>query len=323
MNERLHVTELVRQFEENFGHTAGIAVMRHGELVYERYFNGHGKMDSFHIFSVTKSVTSLLIGIAMDKGYIKSADQKVLDFFPEYAVKRGEKTIGQVTLKNLLTMTAPYKYKSEPYTKVYGSEDWVKAGLDLLGGKRPIGDFLYSTVGTQILSGVLEQATGMPMISFAAEHLFTPLGIATPAPITFANKEEHLAFYRKRSATGWVTDPKGCPAAGWGLCLRPRDMANIGQMVLNQGIWDGKQLVSPSWVRESTREHSRWGELSYGYLWWILGGNTPGSFAAMGDGGNIIYVNQKEETVVAIACHFKPRAKNMMELIEQQILSLF
>ena len=68
MNERLHDTELVRQIEENFGHTAGIAVMRHGELVYERYFNGHGKMDSFHIFSVTKSVTSLLIGIAMDKG---------------------------------------------------------------------------------------------------------------------------------------------------------------------------------------------------------------------------------------------------------------
>ncbi|MBU5234170.1 hypothetical protein KQI01_03270, partial [Vibrio cholerae] len=79
-------------------------------------------------------VISVLIGIAIDKGYIKNIEQKVLEFFPDYTVKRGEKTIQNITIKNLMTMTAPYKYKSEPYTKIYTSDDWVKATLDLLGG---------------------------------------------------------------------------------------------------------------------------------------------------------------------------------------------
>lgn len=94
---------------------------------------------------------ALLTGIAMDKGYIQSVEQKVLKFFPEYTVKRGEKTIYDVTIRHLLTMTAPYKYKSEPWTKVCTSDDWTKAALDLLGGRSGItGEFKYSTLGIQI-----------------------------------------------------------------------------------------------------------------------------------------------------------------------------
>lgn len=87
-----------------------------------------------------------MIGIAIDKGYIKSLDQKVLDFFPDYTVKRGEKTIQKVSLKDLLTMTAPYKYKYAPYTKYFTSDNWVKTALDLLGGRGKIGDFRYTPV---------------------------------------------------------------------------------------------------------------------------------------------------------------------------------
>lgn len=324
--------ELIGQIEKNYGNTTGLAVQKGGELVYEKYFDGHTECDKVHTFSVTKSITSILIGMAVDQGSIGSLEQKVLDFFPDYVTKRGEKTIQQVTLKHMLTMTAPYKYKSEPYTKVYGSDDWVKAGLDLLGGKKEIGEFLYSTVGTQILSGVLQNTTGMPMLEFANQNLFEPLGIDKPLPVTFANKEEHMAFYRKKSSSGWVVDPKGVPAAGWGLSLSPRDMLKIGQLALNLGNWDGKQLVSSEWIKESTREHVRWGDLSYGYLWWLIdsdgsgngGGNSPangnGSFAAMGDSGNIIYVNPAEQVVVAITCSFKPRAGHMIGLIEQYLL---
>ena len=104
--------------------------------------------------SVTKGVMALLAGIAVDKGFIKSVDEKVIDFFPDYQVKKGEKTIYDVTLKHLLTMTAPYKGKSEPWKKVCTSDDWTKAALDFLGGRNGItGEFRYATLGIQILAG--------------------------------------------------------------------------------------------------------------------------------------------------------------------------
>lgn len=130
-----------------------IVAIKDNEIVYSDTWNNYKEKDNVHIASVTKSVMSILIGIAIDKGLIKSVNQKVLEFFPEYVLKRGEKTIQGVTLYHLLTMTAPYKYKSEPWTKVCTSEDWTKSVLDLLGGRNGItGEFKYSTLGIHILS---------------------------------------------------------------------------------------------------------------------------------------------------------------------------
>jgi len=312
--------ELIREIESEYSNTTGLVVQKNGKIIYEKYFQGYNETDTIHVFSVTKSITSILIGMAIDQRYIKRVDQKVLEFFPDYIIKRREKTIQNITLRDILTMTAPYKYKSEPYTKVYGSDDWTKAGLDLLGGKGTIGDFKYSTVGAQILSGVLKNAVGMSVLEFAAKNLFVPLGVSVPAPKTFADKEEHLAFFKEKYVSGWITDPKGVQTAGWGLTLCPRDMAKIGQLYLNKGVWNDKQLVSSTWVKESTKEHTRWDEYPYGYLWWNLEHDGNGAYAALGDSGNTIYVNPKEQAVVAIACHFKPRAKLMIELIENYIL---
>lgn len=312
--------ELVREIETEYSNTAGLAVLKNGKLIYEKYFDKHKETDTIHICSVTKSIISILIGMAVDQGYIRSVDQKVLEFFPDYSIKRGEKTLQNITLKNLLTMTAPYKYKSEPYTKVYGSKDWTKAALDLLGGNGDVGVFKYTTVGTQILSGILQNAAGRSVLEFAAESLFIPLDISAPAQTIIANKEEHLAFLMDRSVSGWVVDPKGVPTAGWGLTLSTRDMAKIGQLYLNQGAWSGRQIVSASWIQESTKEHTRWNEFPYGYLWWNLDSDGSGAFAALGDSGNTIYVNLKEQVVIAVACHFKPRAKDRIELINQYIL---
>lgn len=100
-----------------------ISAMKNGKIVYTETWNNYKQDDSVHIASVTKSITSILVGIAIDKGYIKNVNQKVLEFFPEYIVKKGEKTIKEVTINHLLTMTAPYKYKSEPWTKVCSSDD--------------------------------------------------------------------------------------------------------------------------------------------------------------------------------------------------------
>src|SRR5574344_524604 len=130
--------------EKEYGHIAGVIVQRDNEIVFENYYNGYNQNDTIHVASVTKSIISALIGIAIDKGLITGAEQNILDFFHGYEFKRGEKTIRKITIKDLLTMTAPYKYKHEPYTKVYSSDDWTKAALDLIGGKGEIGVFKYS-----------------------------------------------------------------------------------------------------------------------------------------------------------------------------------
>ena len=107
---------------------AGIVVSKDGKVNYEKYFNNCTPQSRIHVYSVTKSILSLLIGIAMDKGYIKDVNQKILDFFPEYNVTKNEAVIQNITLKNLLTMTAPYKYRDNvPYTEYFTSSDWVKS----------------------------------------------------------------------------------------------------------------------------------------------------------------------------------------------------
>ena len=313
---------LEKVIKEEYRNIAGIVVMNSGNLIYENYFNGYRKDDTIHVASVTKSIISGLIGIAIDKGYIKNVNQKVLDFFSDYDIKRGEKTIQRITIKHLLTMTAPYKYKSEPYTKVYSSEDWTKAALDLLGGKGIIGEFKYSTVGTHILSGVLARATGDTVRDFAIKNLFNPLEIQMPPNKMIKNKEEYLSFLKDKYVRGWVVDFKGVNTAGWGLTLKPRDMAKFGQLYLNKGKWNGTQIISTKWIEDSTNESSRFGELSYGYLWWIIRDNLCSGYAALGDGGNVIYVCPEKELVVAIASSFKTRTKDRIELIKKYILPL-
>ena len=258
---------LEKIINSSYNNTAGIIVLKNGKTLYENYFNEYTAANAVHVASVTKSIFSALIGIAIKNGYIKSIDQKVLDFFPDYTINRGEKTIQSVTIKNMLTMTAPYKYKLEPYEKFFASDNWIKAALDLLGGKGQGGQFRYSAiVGTHILSGILVKATGQSVFDFATENLFSPLEIHVGHNVVLHNKEEQLAFFQDKNVSGWVADPQGVNTAGWGLTLTPMDMAKIGQLYLDGGIWNDKQIIPEWWIDESTKEHSRWGKLSYGYL---------------------------------------------------------
>jgi CubicO group peptidase (beta-lactamase class C family) len=220
-------------------------------------------------------------------------------------------------------MTAPYKYELEPYQEFFASENWVNAALDVLGGDKPIGEFMYSPiVGTHILSGILAKAAGSSILAFATEHLFSPLGIQVPHNVVLRNEEEHHAVMNDRNTTGWVVDPQGINTASWGLFLTSGDMAKIGQLYADGGVWKGKQLVPAEWIEESTREHSRWGELSYGYLWWMIDKNEH-SYAALGDGGNVIYVNGKKKLVVSIASLFVPEVKDRIAFIMEHVEPLF
>lgn len=302
------------------GSITGMVVLHNGQRVYEGYFNGFTQRDAIHVFSVTKSVVSTLIGIALGRGLIQSVEQRVLDFFPDYTLKRGEKILPKATLENLLTMTAPYKYKHAPYTRYFTSEDWVAASLDLLGGKGTLGEFRYAPlIGPDILTGILQKATGRSPLAFANEALFSPLGIKAAERITFQGKDDQMAWYAQpKHANGWVADPQGVNTAGWGLCLTPMDMAKLGQLYLNGGLWENRQIVPAAWIAESTREHSRWNELAYGYLWWVID-PKEGSYAALGDGGNAIYVNPEKSLTVVVAARFKPRAKDRVDWIRRVV----
>ena len=318
------IAEMEAIVAADYSNMAGMVIMKDGKAVYEKYFCGCTEADRIHVFSVTKSILSILIGIALDKGYIHSVDQKVLEFYPEYTVKKGEKTIQNVTIKDMLTMTAPYKYKSNPYTKYFTSMDWVKFSLDVVGGKGQIGEFRYAPiVGPDILSGILERAAGQSVFEFAKEYLFAPLGITVEKTITFHSKEEQMAFYKATDISCWVAGPTGVNTAGWGLTLSPMDMAKIGQLFLNGGMWNGNRIVSEKWVSDSTSEQSRWKQrdLPYGYLWWI--DEQDNGYAAMGDGGNIIYVSPDKNMVVASTSLFYPRAKDRIEFIKKYVEPIF
>ena len=317
--------EQIKRMEEaiaaDYTNMVGMVIVKDREKVYENYYNGCTAESRIHVFSVTKSIVSVLIGIAIDKGLIKSIDDKVLDYFPDYIVKKGEKTLPEIRIKDILTMTVPYKYKFNPYTKYFTSMDWVKFSLDKMGGKGVIGEFRYAPIiGPDVLSGILVKATRQSVLDFAKENLFEPLDINIEKNITFHSKEEQMEFYKSTDMNGWVADPQGVNTAGWGLTISPVDMAKIGKLFLNKGKWNGEQIVSEKWVEESTTEHSRWKKMNlpYGYLWWIGG---TGGYAAMGDGGNIIYVNPEKNLVVAITSLFYPRAKDRIEFIEKYILT--
>ena len=318
------IVEMETAIAADYSNIVGMVVLKDGKTAYENYFGGCVRENRIHVFSVTKSIVSILFGIAMDKGYLDSIDRKVLEFYPEYVIKRGEKTIQHVTIQDMLTMTAPYKYKSTPYTKYFTSPDWVKFSLDVLGGKGQIGAFRYAPlIGPDILTGILAKVTGQSVLNFARENLFAPLGITVEQNITFHSKEELMAFYKATDMSVWAADPNGVNTGGWGLTLSPMDMAKIGELIRNGGIYDGTRIVSEKWVRESTSEQSRWTErdLPYGYLWWGL--EQEHGCAAVGDGGNVIYVSPDKNMVVAIASRFQPRVKDRIEFIRKYVEPIF
>jgi len=318
MNQEIN-SSLTSIIENDYSNVAGLMVYSQERIIYKQCFGEYTYDQSIHVASVTKSVISMLMGIAIQNGQIQSVEQKVLDFFPNYIPKRGEKTLQHIKIKHLLSMNAPYKFKYEPYTKVYSSEDWTQATLDLLGGKAKIGEFKYTTVGIQILSGILAQCVGSSLIEYAEQYLFQPLGINTPENVNILNKDAHFAFIKQRNTRGWVVDPNNINTAGWGLAISLNDMLKLGQLYLNEGLWQGKQIIDPNWIKQSSTMQSKYGELEYGYLWWLVK-DGGGSYAAIGDGGNIIYICPKSKTVIVIASHFMPRAKDRIELIHSHIL---
>jgi len=314
--EQLSVLEA--KIKSDYSNINGIVVVRNGSIAYEQYFNDYGPNDLHHVASVTKSIISALIGIAIDAGFIKHVDQKVLDFFPDYVPDDAAANLQkrEITIRHLLTMTAPYAFEDwhEPLDQLCKSSDWVKYTLDSLGHQGNVGDFKYSNAGAHLLSAIITRCTGKSAREFANERLFKPIGMKEIPDYEMKSFgfEDLFGVHVK----GWVEDPNHISTGGWGLTLNPRDMARFGYLYLNRGLWDNHQIISETWIDVSTTMNSN----HYGYLWWLRNEDGVFAYSALGDGGNVICCMQEKDLVVAIASEFIMHPSDRWTLIKECII---
>jgi len=294
----------------------GMVIVRNGSVVFGKYANGYGPQDTHHVASVTKSIMSALIGIAIDSGYIQHADQKVLDFFPEYGQEAADRQVQDITIRHLLTMTAPYPFEDwhEPLDQLCMQSDWIKYTLDMLGEGGTPGEFKYSTAGAHLLSAIITRSTGQSARAFANEHLFEPIGMKEIPDYDMGSFGFDELF--GKDVRGWVKDPSGHSTGGWGLTMSPRDMARFGFLYLNRGVWDSQPIISEEWIEQSTAMNSN----HYGYMWWLREEEGLSTFSAIGDGGNIICCIPDQDMVVAIVSAFSVNPKDRWTLIKEHVI---
>ncbi len=278
------LVELLSYYRENTTNIHSMLIIRNGNIGLDACFYPFTPGGTVHdVASVTKSITSVLIGIAIDQGFIESVEQPLLSFFPERAIANLDANKEKITLENLLTMTSGFTCGYQPgekeHNEMFSSEDWVQFVLDLPMARGPGQEYAYCSGNSHLLSAILTKATGMSMLDFAQKHLFTPLGI---------------------NEVIWPPDPQGI-TRGWGdLHLHPRDLAKIGYLYLNNGLWEGKQLLSAAWVERSTQTRVdravktntfiRPGR-DYGYAWHLVSeGPFSGMYYAAGRGGQSLSV---------------------------------
>jgi CubicO group peptidase (beta-lactamase class C family) len=249
-----------------------ISIIRNGYMVLDAYFYPFSKGQKHIIHSCTKSIMSALIGIAIDKGYIKNVDQTIVDFFLDRKISNLNKHKKSITLENLLTMASglecrdSWRYGYVGLGEMMNSDDWAQYVLDLPTAEPPGERFEYCNGVSYLLSVIIQKTTNMRTLEFAKKNLFGPLGITD---------------------VRWQTSPQGIDI-GWGrMWLKPHDMAKIGWLYLNKGRWADKQIVPAMWVKESTRAHIDATDAHYGYQWWV---DSNGYYAAVGAKGQGIFV---------------------------------
>jgi CubicO group peptidase (beta-lactamase class C family) len=284
-----------------------VLVVRSGKLLFERYFSGPDEVNNRKVEniafdlgtlhdmkSVSKSVASLAVGIAIDRGLIRSVDEPIFSFFPELSDLRSPEK-DRLLLSHALTMSLGLKWVEATPSNNYDNDEVrmqmapdpcrYVLGLPVAG---PAGqEFFYNTGALTLISAIVRKATGRPLDEFARQTLFEPLGI---------------------TASEWKR-VRGDSDAGGGLRLRPRDMAKIGQLVLAGGRWNGRQVVSRAWIETSTAPKLKaTDDQSYGYLWWLgrarLNGREFHWVGALGRGGQAIRVVSDLDLAVVVTAGY-------------------
>lgn len=270
-----------------------LAIIRNGVWVAGAYKEGIQAEIPQDMKSVTKSVTSALVGIALAEGKLKSPEQRLAAFFPEL---ESDPVKSKIRLKHLLSMTSGLAWKNhneQSSNEMMHAPDWVQYILDHPGQYEPGEEFNYSNGDAHLLSAVLEKVTGESMFSYAKSRLFEPLGITN---------------------VNWSNDHQGLTIGAWALALTLQDMAKIGQLYLGEGQWEGKEIIPRSWIRTSLvkrifMNYSNGTQGSYGYFWWsktLAPGLVRGSrkpidiFYASGSGGRRIFTIPDLNLVVVL-----------------------
>lgn len=264
-----------------------VVIIRHGSLVFEQYYSDYSQVYTPTLkhthFSATKSFTSALIGIAIDKGYINSVDQRVLDFFPDISISNNDSRKEAITLHHLLSMTTGMEWND--LIDIWGmvvANDSVEYVLSKPMAANPGAEYNYNTGASQLLSAIIQKTTGLSTLEFALKYLFKPLGI-------------------EESDVIWMAGSDGINFGGIGLFLTPRNMAKFGQLYLNNGTWNSNQIISKDWIMISSQDHieglPRTGinnPSGYGYQFWLIGD----AYTALGYGGQMIQIYPTYDLII-------------------------
>lgn len=265
----------------SIGPINSIVISKQGEIVGEQYFRGMNANRTHNIKSASKSILSLLIGIAIEKGYIQGLDQPISDYFPEYFEANPDSVKASITIADLLTMRAGLESTSgSSYGRWVTSPNWVNHVLNRPLTGTPGIDRIYSTGTTHLLSVILTKASGMSTLAFSNRYLFSPLNI---------------------QIGGWDRDPQGFYLGGNNMALKPRDMIKIGQLMMDVGYYNGESIVSADWIiRSVIPVTGRLRDVNYGYLWFRRMAGNYQMVYAWGNGGQFIFIIPEIQSVIVV-----------------------
>jgi len=272
----------IAESAEELGPISSLVIFQNGEILEEQYFGRMNANRTHNIKSASKSILSILVGIAIEEGYLEGVDQQIGEFFPDYFASNPDSAKMAITIGNLLTMRSGLASTSRgSYGRWVISDNWIEYKLDQPLTGRPGIDRNYSTGNTHLLSVILTRATGMSTRAFANRYLFNPMDI---------------------ELGGWDRDPQGFYLGGNNMALRPRDMVKVGKLMMDMGEFEGKQLISPDWIVESVTPVTgrRPGVINYGYLWFRRQSAGLEMVYAYGNGGQYILIVPEIEAVIAV-----------------------
>lgn len=296
------LAEIEDQVAAAYPQVRSVLIVRHGHLVYEKYWHGLDPTSGHDVRSVTKSVVATLVGIAIAEGKIKGLDQTIGELLAAQIPTDADPRIADVTVKQLLTMTSGLAGDDESSDgdrriedALVKSPDWVRHILGRRLEAEPGTQFAYSNATSHLLSAIVATATGQSTLAYARTKLFEPLGIHTDRayePVLSDSVDDATIEAYERASVAWPVDPQGYHFGAAYLRLPARDLAKFGYLYLNGGQWDGQQLVPADYVAAATSPRGRSPNLSsgYGWHWWVALEDGHHTFTARGRGGQFIYV---------------------------------
>lgn len=294
----------------DIGPINSLLVSQHGELISEKYYGRMNANRGNNIKSASKSLLSILIGIAIENGYLEGVDQPIGQFFPDYFNSNPDSVKYNITIEDLLTMRSGLASTSRSnYGRWVSSNNWIRYKLDQPLRGIPGEDRIYSTGNTHLLAVILTRATGMNTLQFANRYLFDPMDI---------------------QITGWDRDPQGYFLGGNNMAIRPRDMVKLGQLMMDVGEYNGDQLVSKEWIIKSIEPVTGRiaGVENYGYLWFRRMAGDYHMIYAFGNGGQYIMILPELDAVLTVTTRTgtseptRDYRRHLFSIIDQDIIPL-